>query len=109
MVETRVEKFKEYRSEIQSSFNDYNSTKKKTSDRIDKIMTSEDNKNTSSISFDELMGAHELYEKIDDKKVSPLKGRKKVSIPYLLISISICCILLAITIWLGILTFGGQL
>lgn len=108
MVETRVEKYKEYRNEIQSSFNDETSTKRKTSDKIEKIIADNTNKeNTSSLSFDEIINAHELYEKFEEKKESPLKGRKRVSASYLFISILICCILVAITIWLGILTFKG--
>ena len=106
MLESRVEKYKEYREEIQSSFGD-DSTKKKTSDRIDKIISDEHKNNSSSISFDEIIGVHEIYEKGEEKKESPLKGRKRVSVPYLLFSCFVCCILLAITIWLGILSFGG--
>ncbi len=106
MLESRVEKFKDYRNEIQSSFTD-DSTKKKTSDRIEKIINDEHKTNNSSISFDEIIGVHEIYEKVEEKKDSPLKGRKRVSVPYLLFGCFVCCILLAITIWLGILTFGG--
>lgn len=104
MLETRVEKYKEYRNEIQSSFND-DSTKKMTSDRIDKIISDEHKSNNSSISFDEIIGVHKIYEKGEEKKESPLKGRKRVSVLYLLFSCFVCCILLAITIWLGILNF----
>ncbi len=106
MEETRVEKFRSYREEIQSSFDNGMTSKKKTSDRISKVINDENNANTSSISFDEIMDAYEIYEKKEPQIISPLKGRKTVSTSYIVFSIIICVILLALLIFVGVLAFN---
>ena len=116
MAETRVEKYKEYRREIQNSFKDSDlTTKKKTSDRVEKILHEQDseraiNKNSSnSISYQETMGAYELYEKdVDKKSVSPLQKKHQRRVRYIIFASVVCSLLLAATIVVGYLTFGGK-
>ncbi len=107
MEETRVEKFKSYREEIQSSFGDDMTSKKKISDRISKFINEENMHNTSSISFDEIIDAYEIYEKKETDNFSPLKGKKTISTSYIVISTIICVILLGLLIFVGLLAFGG--
>ena len=116
MAETRVEKYKEYRREIQNSFKDSDlTTKKKTSDRVEKILHEQDNErsisksSSNSISYEETMGAYELYDKDTDKKeVSPLQKKHHRRVRYIIFASVVCSLLLAATIVVGYLTFGGK-
>ena len=116
MAETRVQKFKEYREEIQNSFAETDvTTKKKTSDRVEKILDEQEkeksNRNGSSsasISFDELMDSYEIYDKGDKKtNVSPLEFKRKRHIAYMATAISVCSLLAIASLVVGILYFGG--
>lgn len=108
MFETRVEKFREYREEIQNSFLESEiTTKKKTSDRIKKINGNNADKATSSISFDELMNAYELYDKNGKNKINPLLRKRSHSIPYILLAFFVCSLFLGLSIFFGLVTFGG--
>ncbi len=116
MAETRVEKYKEYRREIQNSFKDSDlTTKKKTSDRVEKILHEQDKEHaidrssSNSISYNETMGAYELYDKDADKKVvSPLQKKHQRRVRYIIFASVVCSLLLAATIVTGILAFGGK-
>lgn len=115
MADTRVEKYKEYRKEIQNSFSEADlTTKKKTSDRVNKILTEQDKEQAierssdSSISYKDLMGAYEMYDKNSVSEVSPLANRHKKKINYIIIASVTIVILIAITIIVGVLTFGGK-
>lgn len=116
MPETRVEKYKEYRREIQNSFKDSDlTTKKKTSDRVEKILNEQDKERAirkspaNSISYDETVGAYELYEKDTDKKeISPLQKTHQRRVRYIIFASIVCTLLLAATIVTGILAFGGK-
>lgn len=107
MAETRVEKFKKYRDEIAASFpsND-DSTMKKTSDRVDKVLA--ENKDSTSIPYDDLLDAYELYDKGEHEEISPLLWLHKKRRNYVII-VSIILTILSITALIsGILYFGGK-
>lgn len=116
MPETRVEKYREYRREIQNSFKDSDlTTKKKTSDRVEKILNEQDKEHAlkkspnNSISYDETMGAYELYEKDTSKKeISPLKKTQQRRVRYVIFASLVCTLLLVATIITGVLAFGGK-
>ena len=103
MAETRVEKFKKYRDEIAASFpsND-DSTMKKTSDRVDKVLA--ENKDSTSIPYDDLLDAYELYDKDEHEEISPLLWLHKKRRNYVII-VTILSITALIS---GILYFGGK-
>ena len=103
MNETRVEKFKEYREEIQNSFSETDTTTKdKTSERVEKIIREQEGNNplelngdTTTISFDELMNSYDIYEKDDQEKyVSPLEPLLKKRNTYIITGFSICGLLI---------------
>ena len=116
MAETRVEKYKEYRREIQNSFKDSDlTTKKKTSDRVEKILQEHDQErsidrsSSNSISYSETVEAYELYDKDTDKKeVSPLIKKQQRKVRYIILASIVCSLLLVTTIVTGILAFGGK-
>lgn len=116
MAETRVEKYKEYRREIQNSFKDSDlTTKKKTSDRVEKILHEQDNErsinksSSNSLSYNDTVGAYELYDKDTDKKeVSPLQKKHLRRVRYIIFASVVCSLLLVATIVVGYLAFGGK-
>lgn len=116
-LETRVEKFKKYREEIQNSFSesDY-TTKMLTSSRVEKIIDEQNvsqnsNFDSKTISYDELMNTFQTYETYDenDKYVSPLMKKHKKQIAYNVIATSICLLLALAIIVICILHFGGNI
>lgn len=110
MVDSRVEKYKQYRDEIQNSFSEVDETKaKKSSDYVSRLFGEQEqlNKNTSSISFNELMNAFDIYDNGEEKYVSPLANHAKKKKRYIIFAISVCLLLLIMTIILGIFTFVG--
>ena len=101
------------KKEIQNSFKDEITTKKKTSDRVNKILSESDQEHeikkssASSIAYNDLIGAYELYDKNSDTYVSPLQKRHQRQIRYIIFSSIILLVLLAATIIVGVIAFGG--
>lgn len=115
MPESRVEKYKEYRQEIQNSFSEKDlTTKKKTSDRVNKILNEQDQEHAlekssaNSISYKELMGAYELYDKDKKEDVSPLINKRRRQVRYIAFAGSVLLVLLIATIVVGVIAFGGK-
>lgn len=116
-METRVEKFKKYREEIQNSFSesDY-TTKMLTSSRVEKIIDEQNVSQNScfdskTISYDELMNTFQTYEAYEgnDKYVSPLIKKYKKQVAYNVVATSICFLLALAIIVICILHFGGNI
>lgn len=111
MVETRVEKYREYRREIQNSFSEKDlTTKKKTSDRVNKILSDNTSKrdSTNSISYNEIMGAYEIYDKDQKKVSSPLAKKHRRKVAYVIFATIVSILLITSTVIVGIITFGGK-
>lgn len=115
-METRVEKFKEYREEIQNSFSEADlTTKIVTSNRVNEIIDEqnkvENYKNDSNtISYDQLMNSYQIYEKGDkDEYVSPLASKYKKKLAYIITAVSINSLLAIALLVVTILHFGGIL
>lgn len=111
MAETRVEKYREYRREIQNSFSEKDlTTKKKTSDRVNKILSDSSSKrdSTNSISYNEIMGAYEIYDKDQKKESSPLEKKHRHKVMYIIFASIVSTLLIGATIIVGIITFGGK-
>ena len=102
---TRVEKYASYRKEIQDSFAD-TSTKETSSDRVKKILRNTDTSNR--ISYDDVMGAYEIYDSGDEKEV---KKSRKVETRTIIFVVSCILIIVALAIalvFVGINAFGGN-
>lgn len=111
MVETRVEKYREYRREIQNSFSEKDlTTKKKTSDRVNKILSGNSSKrdSTNSISYNEIMGAYEIYDKDQKKESSPLEKKHRRKVAYVIFATIMSILLITSTVIVGIIAFGGK-
>lgn len=104
-METRVDKYREYRREIQAEAGSEVTTKSKTSERIDAIR--DKNSSDDTLSFDTVMGAHEIYSKEELVKIDPFKGKTRRNVPYIILSTFVLLTLAALSIFLGLLTFGG--
>ena len=104
-METRVEKYREYRREIQSEAGSEVTAKSKTSEKIEAIR--DKNSSNETLSYDTVMGAHEIYSKEELVKIDPFKGKTRRNIPYIILSLFVLIVLAALTIFLGLLTFGG--
>lgn len=110
---TRVERFKAYREEIQMKYSNQNTTtKQKTSERVELVLQNSDNLLASStygneLSFDDVMGAYEIYDKKDEKFISPLEEKAKRRKTYLITSLVVIGALAIACLITGILYFGG--
>lgn len=115
-METRVEKFKEYREEIQNSFSESDlTTKIVTSNRVNEIID-EQNKiencqnDSNTISYDQLMNSYQIYDKGEiDEYVSPLSSKYKKKLAYIITAISVNSLLAIALLVVTILHFGGIL
>lgn len=109
-METRVERYRELRNEIQSESGEEITTKRKTSEKVSHMLDDETksaNKSKQSISFDKICDAYELYDKGEGEK-TPFK-KQKIQFPVVMILASIVALaLLGVLIYLGILLFGGM-
>lgn len=115
-METRVEKYKDYRKEIQESFAESDTTTKMlTSNRVEKIIDEQNNQTINSsdsttISFDELMNSYQIYDKEQkEEEVSPLINKQKKRIAYIVTSISICSLIAISMLVVFFMHLGGIL
>ena len=104
-METRVEKYREYRREIQAEAGKEVTAKSKTSEKIEAIR--DKNSPDDTLSYDTVMRAHEIYSKEELVKIDPFKGKTRKNIPFVILASFTLVILAALTIFLGLLTFGG--
>lgn len=109
-METRVERYRELRNEIQSESGEEVTSKRKTSEKVSHMLKDDDSpssKSQQSISFDKICDAYELYDKGDGEK-NPFK-KQKVQIPFaIIIAIIAAAILSGLAIYLAVLLFGGK-
>ncbi len=111
MAETRVEKYKAYREEIQNSYMDSDmTTKKKTSDRVEKMLEEQEgvSSNHESLSIDKMIDAYEIYDKGVENEKSPLLKKGKIRRIYVVVATIVCLILITLTLIFAIQTFGGK-
>lgn len=111
MAETRVEKYRAYREEIQNLSSDSDlTTQKKTSDRVNKLLESQEgvSSRNESLSLDEMINAYEIYDKGIDSEESPLLVKAKRKHIYVLVSLITCFVLIGLTIIFAIIAFGGK-
>ena len=111
---TSVEKFKEYREEIIKQFsNDEVSTKRKTSDHINKVRQDNSvpqigyNVAGNTMTLDEILKAHEIYEDSEEEIISPLAEKQKKDKAIKIIGLILTGILAIGVLVTGILYFGG--
>ena len=104
-MESRVEKYREYRKEIQSDAGEEVTAKSKTSEKVDIVR--EKNGHSESLSYDTVLGAHDIYSKNFNFNHDPYKGKTRRNIPYIVCSSLVLLALLSVTIFLALLTFGG--
>lgn len=105
MPETRVEKYKSYREEIQSSFVEENPTSKKTSQRVEELLNGK--KDNPSLSINQMIDAYDIYDKGQTKISNPLLGKAKKHKQYVWFCIIGIVLLTTIVVLLGLKTFGG--
>ena len=102
---TRVEKYAEYRKEIQNSFKD-TSTKEKSASRVDKIL--KDNHGSSqTINYDDVMNAYEIYGNEEDTPTKKHHISAKSIVVGIIYGIIIAGLVVAL-ILVGIKAFGGK-
>lgn len=102
---TRVEKYAEYRKEIQNSFNNI-STKEKSSSRVEKIIQ-ENRMTANNINYDDVMEAYEIYDKEDPIEKKKREINKKQILFVMIYAIVILALVIAL-IFVGIKAFGGK-
>ena len=102
---TRVEKYASYRQEIQNSFNDV-STKEKSADRVKKILRNSDTSN--SISYDDVMGAFEIYDSNKGREKRHMSTLEKRQIIFILSCLIVIIALAIALVFVGIKAFGGN-
>ena len=102
---TRVEKYAEYRKEIQNSFAD-TSTKEKSSDRVKKILRNTETSNT--ISYDDVLGAYEIYDSNDEVEEKKRHHIEKHTLIFVCSCILIIVALAIALVFIGIEAFGGK-
>ena len=102
---SRVEKYREYREEIEAEGNIEVTNKSVISEKIDSIRDKDDK--SESLSFDTVMDTHKIYSKEGPEVYNPFKGRTRVSVPYLVLGGFVLITLFALCIYLSVLTFGG--
>ena len=102
---TRVEKYAEYRKEIENSFRD-KTTKEVSSKRVEK-MIKENRMTSNKINYDDVLEAYDIY----DTGVQEEKRKSKISkkqIIFVMIYSVIIIALIASLIIVGIQAFGGK-
>ena len=104
-METRVEKYRDYRKEIQTDPEATVTHKSKTSEKVDTAR--EKSGNSDSLSYDTVMDAHDIYIKDAPFNHNPFKGKTRINIPYVVLAGFTLTILLSVTIFLVLLTVGG--
>lgn len=114
-METRIEKYRKYREEIQAMSGDEVTTKVKTSQRAqqfldekDKKKLSEMNSSTISISYKEIMDAYDIYEKEHPEEKNMLELQEKRRKVFLIVGVSLIIALLIALVIVGIIVFGGN-
>lgn len=101
---TRVEKYAEYRKEIQNSFRDV-TTKEKSASRVDKII--QENRMTSNgMNYDDVMEAFGIYDTDDHEQKKKSRINKKQIVSAIIYAI-IILVLVGALIIVGIKAFGG--
>ena len=102
---TRVEKYAEYRKEIEKSFRNV-TTKEQSASMVDKIIQ-ENHMTSNNINYDDVMEAYEIYD--HDKNEEKKKFRiNKRNILFGMIYAVIIFALIASLIIVGIQAFGGN-
>lgn len=78
-METRVERYRKLRQEIQSESGEEITTKMKTSEKVSNMLNDNETESSSKgkISFDKIADAYELYDKGDNVEKDPFKTQKK--------------------------------
>ena len=104
-MESRVDRYREYRKEIQNDSEKVITHKSVTSEKVD----SERDKNpkSDSLSYDTVLGAHDIYFKDKNFERDPFKGHTRLNIPYVVLSGLALLVLFLVTIFFLLLTFGG--
>lgn len=102
---TRVEKYAEYRKEIEKSFRNV-TTKEQSASMVDKIIQ-ENHMTSNNINYDDVMEAYEIYDhdENEEKKKSQINKR---NVLFGMIYAIIIIALLAALIIVGIKAFGGN-
>lgn len=101
----RVEKYAKYREEIQNSFADV-TTKEKSSDRVKQILRETGTSN--SISYDDVMGAYEIYDSNPSETKHKVIKLEKHQIIFLCSCLVVIIALAIALIIVGIKVFGGN-
>lgn len=102
---TRVEKYAEYRKEIQNSFQIV-TTKEKSASRVEKIIH-ENRMTSNTINYDDVMEAYEIYDTEDHEEKKKSQINKK-QILFVMIYAVIIAALIAALVIVGIKAFGGN-
>ncbi len=109
-METRVEKYRKLREQIQSTNGEEITTKVKTSQRAQQFLDEKDNQNISkmdtstiAISYKEIMDAYSIYDKEHPKEKDLLESVDKKRKIFLIVGLSLITTLLVALIIVGII------